>query len=386
MDNREPVQALSEQSNRQGITTSFRTKMLGAFALSMLISAGITYFIYLMMRQYYRNNVYLGDPLAGIRKWIGLIGDLNVFLILFIPLSIIIFYMLTKPYVRHFHKISQGIHHLANSDFSRKVELHTNDELQLIAEDINRAAEKLQEALRRGDFAERSKDQLVMNLAHDLRTPLTSVIGYLDYILQHDELEQEKTKHYTTIAYTKSKRLESLIEQLFEITRMNYGQLSLNVTVIDLTELLSQLVEELYPLLEKYNLSGRLDMPDKLFVEADGELLARVFENLLSNAARYGGDGQFVDISAAVHEGEAAITVRNYGTIIEEHELQHIFDIFYRGDQARLQQNESTGLGLFIAKNIVEQHGGHISVSSDVTSTSFTVTLPLKQNDARGKI
>lgn len=379
MVNDDGHQAASDQLNNGGVFASFRTKMLGAFALSMLISGIATYTVYLALRQYYRTHVYLGDPLAGVRKWIAQIGDLNVFLILFIPLSIIIFYMITKPYVRHFRTISQGIHHLANSDFSRKVELNTNDELQLIAQDINRAAEKLQEAIRRGDMAERSKDQLVMNLAHDLRTPLTSVIGYLDYILQHDELDQERSKHFMTIAYTKSKRLESLIEQLFEITRMNYGHLSLNIQEIDLAELLSQLVEELYPLFEKYNLTTRLDMPARLPVEADGELLARVFENLLSNAARYGRDGQYVDLVAEVKEQEIAVQVINYGAMIDERELQHIFDIFYQGDQARLQHNESTGLGLFIAKNIVEQHKGHIAVSSDVTKTSFTVTIPLKQ-------
>src|SRR5690606_27334633 len=105
------------------------------------------------------------------------------------PLAIIIFYMITRPYVRHFRTISQGIYHLANSDFTQRVELRTNDELSLIADDINRAAHKLQEAIRRGDLAESSKDQLVMNLAHDLRTPLTSIIGYLGYILQHEDLE-----------------------------------------------------------------------------------------------------------------------------------------------------------------------------------------------------
>jgi len=361
--------------------TSFRTKMLGAFVLSMIISGITTYGVYLILRQYYRNNVYAGDPLAGVRRWIASIGDLNVFLILFIPLSIIIFYIVTKPYVRHFKSISQGIHHLANSDFSRKVELNSNDELQLIAEDINRAAQKLQEALLRGDFAERSKDQLVMNLAHDLRTPLTSVIGYLDYMLQHEELESERRKHFMSIAYTKSKRLESLIEQLFEITVMNYGQLSLQIAVLDLAELLAQLTEELYPLFEKHQLQSRLELPPKLIVEGDGELLARVFENLLSNAARYGGDGQYIDVVAVTNEHEASISVRNYGSVIPENELQHIFDIFYRGDKARVQHTESTGLGLFIAKNIVEQHGGKIEVSSDVTNTSFTVTLPLKMTN-----
>ena len=122
-----------------------------------------------------------------------------------------------------------------------------------IAEDINMASEKLQKAVERGDFAENSKDQLVLNLAHDLRTPLTSVIGYLDFILEDDQLSQEQMIHYTTIAFTKSQRLEKLIDELFEITRMNYGMMTIEKKPIDLSELLIQLNEEFYPVFEKNN-------------------------------------------------------------------------------------------------------------------------------------
>ena len=120
------------------------------------------------------------------------------------------------------------------------------------------ASEKLQKAVERGDFAESSKDQLVLNLAHDLRTPLTSVLGYLDFILEDDQLASEQIKHYTTIAFTKSQRLEKLIDELFEITRMNYGMLTIEKKAIDLSELLIQLNEELYPVFEKNHLIARL--------------------------------------------------------------------------------------------------------------------------------
>jgi len=359
------------------VTGSFRTKMLGAFVISMLISGAITYLIYLALRYYYRSNVYLGDPLAGWRHWISKIGDLNVFLLLFIPLSIVIFYMITKPYVKYFDNISQGIHHLASGDFTKRVELSTNDELQQIADDINRAAEKLQEATRRGDVAEQSKDQLVMNLAHDLRTPLTSIIGYLGYILQHETLDAERSKHFTSIAYAKSKRLESLIEQLFEITRMNYGHLTVQLKEIDAAELLAQLMEEMLPLFEAYGVEGRMQLDEKLMINGDGELLARVFENLLSNAARYGSDGLYVDVQAERTADAVEVVVTNYGSMIEEEEMGHIFDLFYRGDQSRMHKEGSTGLGLYIAKNIIEQHGGTIVVHSDVTATSFTIKFPV---------
>ena len=356
---------------------SFRTKMLLLFMLSIATSAIITYGIYRGMQYYYHNYVYAEDTIAMWRKWILNVGDVNFFLIVFIPLAILIFYLLTIPYSGYFRSISRGIHHLANGEFSEQVVIASRDEFQIIAEDINRAGMKLQEAVTRGDFAESSKDQLVLNLAHDLRTPLTSVIGYLEYILQHEELAKETSTHYTMIAYTKSKRLETLIEQLFEITRMNYGHLSLKQKPLDLIQLLVQLTEELYPIFESHQLEARLSLPSVVQINGDGELLARVFENLFANAARYGHEGQYVDIEGEIFDDHIEIVVKNYGSYIPQEELPFLFDMFYSGDRARTEQDGSTGLGLYIAKNIIEQHGGSISVQSEVTATQFTVILPI---------
>ncbi|MNC20455.1 putative sensor histidine kinase TcrY [compost metagenome] len=344
----------------------------------MGLAGAVTYLIYKALQYYYYMNVRHEDTLAVVRQWVRNIGDLNVFLILFIPLSVLFFFILTKPYAAYFHEISTGIRRLANGDFNSRMYLPSNDEFGDIAADINAASEKLQKAVERGDFAESSKDQLVLNLAHDLRTPLTSVLGYLDFILQDDQLSAEQVKHYMTIAYTKSRRLEKLIDELFEITRMNYGMLTLEKKQIDLSELLTQLSEEMYPVFEKNHLVARLAVPEQMEIWGDGELLARVFENLLMNAARYGKDGQFVDISCRL-EGDAAIVqVINYGGSIPPEELPHLFDMFFTGDKARTHQGGSTGLGLFIAKNIVEQHNGTISAESSVIRTVFEVRLPAK--------
>lgn len=163
---------------------SFRSKMVMLFALSMILAAGITYFIYEGLRIYYKLVVRYEDPLAQFRSMVRQIGDVNFFLIIFIPLSIMFFFFLTRPYLKYFDEISNGIHHLANGDFTNKVRVSSNDEFGYIASEMNVASEKLKEAVERGDFAESSKDQLIVNLAHDLRTPLTSVLGYLDLILK----------------------------------------------------------------------------------------------------------------------------------------------------------------------------------------------------------
>jgi signal transduction histidine kinase len=359
------------------IVRSFRSKMLFLFGLSMLFSGMISLTIFKALQYYYRTkNVQIGEPLARYRQMIREIGDINVFLLLFIPLSIMFFFLLTKRYSLYFHEISTGIHHLARGDFKHPIQLQSNDEFGQIAKDINLASKKLEEAIERGDFSESSKDQLVVNLAHDLRTPLTSVLGYLDLILKDDNLTEEQTNHFLKIAFTKSQRLEKLLDELFEITRMNYGMLPLKKTEINISDLLVQMKEELYPLFEKNDLTVRTNLPPELPFSGDGELLARVFENLLTNANRYGYDGQYVDINGFIDDGEVVVQVVNYGDTIPENELPHLFDMFYTGDKSRTAQEDSTGLGLFIAKNIVEQHQGTIAVESSLRKTQFEVRLP----------
>ncbi|BBH20054.1 vancomycin resistance histidine kinase VanS [Paenibacillus baekrokdamisoli] len=297
-------------------------------------------------------------------------------MLIFIPLAILFFFLLTKPYETYFNKISNGIHDLASGEFTSRVQISSKDEFGDIATDINLASEKLREAVERGDFAESSKDQLVLNLAHDLRTPLTSVLGYLDFILQDNHLTVEQIRHYAGIAFNKSQRLEKLIDELFEITRMNYGMLTIEREPIDLTELLNQLNEELYPVFEKNHLIARMNVTPRLHIWGDGELLARVFENLLTNAIRYGSDGKFVDINGYLDEEEVVIQVVNYGDHILPEELPHLFEMFYTGDKARTDQGGGTGLGLFITKNIVMQHNGTVSAQSNLIRTIFEVRLP----------
>lgn len=354
----------------------FRAKMILLLVLSMLLSSVITYLLYKILQLYYYTSVSYGDTLAYLRKIIENIGDFNFFLLVFILLSIYFFFLFTKPYSAYFHEISTGIHNLAQGDFKHRVQIVSNDEFSDIAQSINLASEKLEQAILRGDFSESSKDQLVVNLAHDLRTPLTSVLGYLDLILKDDSLTQEQVRHFLTIAFTKSQRLERLIDELFEITRMNYGMLPVEKKRIDLTDLLNQLKEELYPVFEKNHLIARMNCTPHLPIFGDGDLIARVFENLMTNAIRYGYEGQYVDINGFIDADEVVVQVVNYGDSIPQNELPHLFDMFYTGDKARTHQEDSTGLGLFIAKNIVEQHNGLITAESSVIQTKFEVRIP----------
>ncbi|MEW6979943.1 sensor histidine kinase [Bacillus pumilus] len=360
---------------------SFRMKMVLLFGLSMLLAGAVISSVFLVLRFYYQNYVQMGGFFHQVRLIIAAFGDYNLFLCLFIPLSILFFFLLTKRYALYFQEISQGIHQLAEGNFTHRVQIKSKDEFQAIAEDIHSAATTLKEAIERGDFAESSKDQLVVNLAHDLRTPLTSVLGYLDLILKGEYVTEEQMNHFLTIAFTKSQRLERLIDELFEITRMNYGMLPIKKSEIHLTDLLHQLKEELYPLIEQNQLSVRIHSTSDLMVMGDGDLLARVFENLMTNAIRYGNDGQYIDINGFTDENvkEIVIQVVNYGHVIHEGDLPHLFDMFYIGDKSRTYKENSTGLGLFIAKNIVEQHEGTITADSNRIQTTFEVRLPMEK-------
>ncbi|MED0962245.1 HAMP domain-containing sensor histidine kinase [Bacillus paramycoides] len=356
----------------------FRFQMIKMFALSMILAAGATYMIYKILGFCLRMMTSHEDYVKIL--YLNIEYFYFISFIFFGLVSTLLFFFLTKPYLKYFDEISKGIHHLANGDFTNRVPISSNDEFGDIAREINIASEKLKEAVERGDFAESSKNQLVVNLAHDLRTPLTSVLGYLDLILKEENLTREQIKHFSTIAFSKSLRLESLIEELFEITRMNHGMLKLDKQAINISELLIQLDEELYPLLEKHHLEARLNAETHLYINGDGNLLARVFENLLTNAVRYGNDGRFVDINGYIDHGEVVVQIINYGDSIPEEDLPYLFDMLYTGDKARTEQKGSTGLGLFIAKNIVEQHNGTITAESNEIRTIFEVRLPKEEN------
>ncbi|WP_410993435.1 sensor histidine kinase [Bacillus cereus] len=354
------------------IMKSFRFKMIALCALSTVLAACGTYIIHKILGFSFRMMVSHEDYVAS-----SVVGGRFYFsFICFTLLSILVFFLLTRSYLKYFDGISKGIHNLAKGDFTNKVHISSNDEFSDIAREINIASEKLKESVERGDFAESSKNQLIVNLAHDLRTPLTSVLGYLDLTLTEENLTKEQIKHYATIAFSKSQRLESLISELFEIVRMNYGVQQLDKKFINLSALLIQLDEELYPLLEKNHLETRLHFEPLLTINGDGNLLARVFGNIITNAVRYGNNGKFVDMNGYLEDGEVVIQIINYGESIPKEDLPYLFDMFYTGDKVRTMQKNSTGLGLFIAKNIVEQHNGKIFAESNVMRTKFEVRLP----------
>ena len=288
----------------------------------------------------------------------------------------ITFLILQEKSFRYITEICNAMENISEGDLNTTVEVVGDDEFAVMAANLNKMVEDLKELMDKEREAERTKNELITNVAHDLRTPLTSIIGYLELLSGDMKLDPEVQKKYINIAYVKTKRLEKLIEDLFGFTKLNYGKISMNVSQVDVVKLLSQLLEEFYPSFVDKNLSYELqsNVPVQI-ITADGNLLARLFDNLINNAIKYGADGKRILVKIHGEEEIVTIQVINYGYVIPAEELPLIFNKFYRVEQSRSTNTGGTGLGLAIVKNIVDMHGGDISVASDLSGTVFTVKL-----------
>lgn len=220
------------------------------------------------------------------------------------------------------------------------------------------------------------KNELVAYLAHDLKTPLTSVIGYISLLKEAPDMPVEQRAKYTGIALEKALRLESLINEFFDITRYNLQQIVLEEETFDLGFLLMQMADEFYPVLEQHGKSISIHADEDLPVAADSAKLARVFNNILKNAVAYSYDNTEIEIYAEKRENTIHVSISNFGKTIPKQKLDMIFEKFYRLDDARSTNTGGAGLGLAIAKEIVVAHGGTISVTSEKQITTFTVELP----------
>ena len=286
------------------------------------------------------------------------------------------FLLLQSRSMRYISRISAAMHEIAEGDLNITLDVEGDDEFADMAENLNNMVEELRQLMDKERESERTKNELITNVAHDLRTPLTSIIGYLELLSGPVKLNEEMQKKYLDITYKKSKRLQKLIEDLIGFTKLNYGKISMKVSKVDIVKLLSQMLEEFYPNFMEKNLAYELqsNVTAKV-ITADGNLLARLFDNLINNAIKYGAEGKKVIVKVDATDTIVTVSVTNFGYVIPKEELPLLFEKFYRVEQSRSSNTGGTGLGLAIAKNIVDMHGGIIGVTSDLNGTVFTVKL-----------
>ncbi|AYB47619.1 HAMP domain-containing sensor histidine kinase [Paenibacillus lautus] len=294
-----------------------------------------------------------------------------------IVLFICMVLLLSQGTIRQINQLMQGTQRLARGELDQEITVSSNDELGQMAVQINQMAKQLKLSLAEERMAVQSKNELISNVSHDLRTPLTSIIGYLRLVNEDHYKDEVELRYYTDIAYDKSLRLGGLVNDLFEYTRMGYSPI--NRVDINLVELLAQLAVD-------FSLTGQHEgvqvvftpAAEKIMISSDGDKLMRTFENLLSNAVRHGREAGRVDLKVSQDPKFAIVQVINYGPPIPQHAIPHLFERFYRADESRTDQTGGSGLGLAIVKTIVDAHHGTIQVTSTTELTMFEVRLPLQ--------
>lgn len=279
---------------------------------------------------------------------------------------------------RYFKEIDLGIDALLADD-SKAIRL--SPEMLPFERKLNAVKQTLERQKAETALAEQRKDELVMYLAHDIRTPLTSVIGYLNLLDEEPNLPVEQRAKHVRITLEKTYRLEKMINEFFEITRYNSQQIKLKKESIDLSYMLIQLSDELSPVFSRRGISVVLEIDEDLAVCADADQLARVFGNILKNAVAYSYPNTEIRVSSEKTKGHVAVFFQNKGKTIPAEKLSSLFDKFYRLDESRASDTGGTGLGLAIAKEIVLLHGGTIHVSSENDTITFTVQLPAADSE-----
>lgn len=275
-------------------------------------------------------------------------------------------------FTRYFDMINSGITTILDSD----AQIHLPPEMAAIEKKLYAVKSELKQRTLEAQLAEQRKNELVMYLAHDIRTPLTSVIGYLNLLSEAPDMPTEQKAKYVNITLDKAYRLEKMINEFFEITRYNLQQISINKETIDLYYMLVQLSDELSPVLSANGNTVILNADENLNAFGDPDKLARVFNNVLKNAAAYSFPNTEISITAEEHENSIIISFENKGKTVPQDKLTAIFEKFYRMDEARTSYTGGAGLGLAIAKEIISLHGGSISADSENNTVVFTIVLP----------
>lgn len=320
------------------------------------------------------NAFYLRESDAVMIYRYTFLNNYSVITLIVILIFLVILLKFTISwFTKYFDEVSAGMDRLAEESDD---EIILSPELDFMEKKLNQIKNNLDKQRKAALEAEQRKNDLVVYLAHDIKTPLTSVIGYLSLLDEAPDMPLTQKAKYIGITLEKAYRLEQLINEFFEITRFNLQAIILNKEKINLLFMLQQMADEFYPMLTPQEKRMSVNVPDCLTLWGDADKLARVFNNILKNAIAYSNENSVIDISAKEQDKKIVITFTNQGNPIPQAKLETIFEKFYRLDSARSANTGGAGLGLAIAQEIVTAHDGTISVESNTENTIFTVKLP----------
>ncbi|MCD9023978.1 HAMP domain-containing histidine kinase [Cohnella sp. NL03-T5] len=310
----------------------------------------------------------------------GLFFDIPLSMITFIGTFVVSFFFLTRHTIKYLRTLSDGLTVISGGNLHFRIPSTRQDELGKVAEHINAMAEKLESQIDKERQIEKSKMDLITGVSHDLRTPLTSIIGYIDLLKEkayQDEVEHDR---FIGNTYNKAMQLKTLIDDLFEYTRLAHNEAKLKFETIDLRELLNQMLVEFQPLAKDNEISMESSLPEHaVFIQVDPEQIRRAIDNLLMNALKFSVKPGVVRVSFAIRDDMATIMIENEGEAITKEQEKHLFERFYKIDDSRTNMPlyGGSGLGLSITKSIVELHGGQVFLKHSSGHFVFGIELPL---------
>ena len=352
----------------QTVFVTALTILVGGFILEYFLEDSSNDLVKLL------TSVHVQEESARHWYWRVIGNNKDFFLVIgFLCLFSLFFYAALSKMVKYLNQVETGIDNIVLDSADS---IHMITELKPIETRLNEIKQILKKQEQEVIEGEKKKNDLIVFLAHDLKTPLTSIVAYLTMLDSYQDMPEEERQRYTHIALEKSIRLGELISEFFEITKFNLQDIVLE---LNLSMMLEQLADELYGVLREKNLTCEVEAAEDMVVYGDADKLARVFDNILRNAVSYCYPNTKIRIQAEMTEEGNRIVFSNRGKQIPKEQLGTIFEKFYRLDEARHSTTGGAGLGLAIAKEIVELHGGTIWAESDDKETRFIVTLPNKE-------
>ncbi len=303
-------------------------------------------------------------------------GDIGFLLMIIIFIVIVSF--LTRPKLKYIKKICSGLNEMSLGNLKCRIGEKGKDELQLISVNINKMAEELEEKIENERRIEQSKQDLITNAAHDLRTPLTNIIGYIEIIKEGNYKDEHQLLKYIDIISSKANGLKKLTNDLFMYTKLSSGSVKLNISKFSINELIQQLIDEYIDLFESNSLKFKDDLTsEEMIVDGDPDKLARVFDNLFTNAIKYSVKPSDVNLKVVKEEKRVVISISNNCDNLEGEDVNNLFERFYMADKARFENQNSSGLGLAISKTIAELHNGNLTADYKSRVITFILSMPL---------
>lgn len=343
---------------------------IGLFFVLLLLNGVFANFVMSFLQRFigmnsHQSYYFYNDVIRGNKTFIIVVS--------FIIILLIAFYFALSKLTTYFNQTIEGVDKLLDENHET---IKLSPELEFMENKLNTVKKILRDRKEQAQESEQRKNDLVVYLAHDIKTPLTSVIGYLTLLNEAYDMPVEQRKKYTDIALDKSLKLEDLINEFFEITRFNLQNIELKKEEVNLSLMLKQLSDEFYPSFSAKSITCNVFSDEDIYITCDANKLARVFNNILKNALTYSYDNSEIKIIEKNFGNYVEITFQNKGKKIPDHQLNTIFEKFYRLDSARSTNTGGSGLGLAIAKEIVELHGGKILANSNNDFTNFIIKLP----------